>query len=173
MSRSHGNCIADTLELSLDYANRLLAGIGADRFARFAAVGATTVESNHPAFVLGHLGLYGPKIVSLLGGTPALVPERFAAVFSKDDTCVDDAAGTTYPPMAEVVEVFRHGCTEAIAALRAAPDDVLQRPTPMTGRMAELFPTVGSLAGFLAGSHMMMHLGQVSAWRRMEGLGPA
>ena len=178
MSRSQGNCIADSLQVSLDYADRLLAGISADRFARFAAVatgtGATrTVESNHPAFVLGHLALYTPRIVSLLGGTPTAVPTRFEEVFSKDDTCIDDVAGTAYPPMAEVVEVFRHGCREAIAALRAASDDVLERNNPMRGPMAEMFPSVGSLAGFLSGGHMMMHLGQVSAWRRIEGLGPA
>jgi hypothetical protein len=173
MSRSHGNCIADSLQLSLAYADRLLAGIGADRFARFAAAGPTTVESNHPAFVLGHLAIYTPRIVALLGGTPTPMPERFTAVFSKDEKCVDDTAGTEYPPMAEVVEVFRRGCTEAIAALRAAPDEVLQQANPMKGQMAELFPSIGSLTGFLAGGHMMMHLGQISAWRRIEGLGAA
>jgi len=177
VSRSLGNCIADSLQLSLNYADRLLKGIPAARFARFAAVGAdghrTVVESNHPAFVLGHLALYCPRIVAQLGGSATPVPTRFDAVFSKEGKCVDDTAGTVYPPMDEVVEVFRRGCTEAIAALRAAPDDVLQRPNPAEGRMAELFPTLGSIHGFYAGGHMMMHLGQVSAWRRMEGLGAA
>lgn len=173
MSRSHGNCIADSLQLSLGYADRLLAGIAADRFARFATAGSTTVESNHPAFVIGHLATYTPRIVALLGGTPTPVPETFAAVFSKDASCADDAAGTAYPPMAEVVEVFRRGCGEAVAALRAAPDAVLQQPNPMSGQMATLFPSLGSLVGFLAGGHMMMHLGQISAWRRIEGLGAA
>ena len=37
----------------------------------------------------------------------------------------------------------------------------------------ELFPTLGSIHGFYAGGHMMMHLGQMSAWRRIEGMKPA
>jgi hypothetical protein len=39
--------------------------------------------------------------------------------------------------------------------------------------MRELFPTIGSVQAFYCGGHMMMHLGQMSAWRRMEGLGTA
>lgn len=173
MSRSLGNCIADSLALSLRYADRLLKDVPADRFARFAAVGGTTVESNHPAFVLGHLTLYGPRIVSHLGGTPTPPPEGFEAVFSKEAACVDDPEGTIYPSRDAVVAAFRTSCEEAIAALRAAPDDVLDRPNPAEGRMRELFPTLGSVHTFYAGGHMMGHLGQVSAWRRMEGMKPA
>jgi hypothetical protein len=43
----------------------------------------------------------------------------------------------------------------------------------MGGRMTELFPTLGSLYNFYVGGHMMMHLGQISTWRRMMGLGAA
>jgi hypothetical protein len=39
--------------------------------------------------------------------------------------------------------------------------------------MKQLFPTLGSVQTFYCGGHMMMHLGQMSAWRRMEGLGSA
>jgi hypothetical protein len=39
--------------------------------------------------------------------------------------------------------------------------------------MTELFPTIGSMQAFYVGGHMTFHLGQVSAWRRMQGLGPA
>lgn len=173
MARSIGNSIADSLQLSLNYADRLLKELPAGHFARFANVGGTTVESNHPAFILGHLALYGPRIAKQLGGSPTLPPASFENVFSKDATCVDDPEGTIYPPMAEVVKAFRTGCEEAIAALRSATDDTMQQPNPAEGRMAELFPTLGSIHGFYAGGHMMMHLGQMSAWRRMAGLKPA
>lgn len=173
MPRSLGNCVADSLQLSLNYAERLLADLPADRFARHARVGGTTVESNHPAFVLGHLSLYCPRIVTQLGGTPTAPPAVFEKVFSKEAKCLDDAAGTIYPPMQEVVETFRTGCREAIAALRAISDEALDAPNPALGRMRELFPTLGSLHAFYAGGHMMSHLGQFSAWRRMEGMKPA
>jgi len=173
MSRSLGNVIADSLQLSLNYAERLLADVTPERFARFSTVGGTTVESNHPAFVLGHLSLYCPRIVSQLGGSPTPPPAAFEKAFSKEAKCVDDAAGTIYPPMQEVVDTFRAGCREAIATLRAIPDEALQAPNPALGRMRELFPTLGSVHAFYAGGHMMSHLGQFSAWRRMEGMKPA
>ena len=46
-------------------------------------------------------------------------------------------------------------------------------PNPSGGRMTELFPTLGSMHAFYTGGHIMMHLGQISAWRRMQGLGAA
>ena len=35
------------------------------------------------------------------------------------------------------------------------------------------FPTVGDMIIFLMTSHEMDHLGQIAAWRRAMGLGPA
>ena len=59
------------------------------------------------------------------------------------------------------------------AALRSTPDETFDRPNPAEGRMRELFPTIGSVQTFYCGGHMMMHLGQLSAWRRMLGLSAA
>ena len=74
MARPLGHVIADSLQLSVGYAERLLAGIPAERFARLARFGGEVVESNHPAFVLGHLALYGPRIATQLGGSPTPPP---------------------------------------------------------------------------------------------------
>jgi hypothetical protein len=75
--------------------------------------------------------------------------------------------------MAEVVDFFTEGHRMVSAALRSTADDVLQQPNPAEGRMKELFPTIGSAVAFYCGGHMMMHLGQMSAWRRMAGMGAA
>ena len=75
--------------------------------------------------------------------------------------------------MDETVETFRSGYANAMTALREASDDTLQQANPAEGRMAELFPTLGSMHGFYVGGHIMMHMGQLSAWRRMQGMGPA
>ena len=175
MSRSLGNTIADSLQLGLNYAERLLKDLPSDRFARFAAPGGQTVQSNHPAFILGHLALYGPRIVEQLGGdASALAPSaQLSSSCSKDAQCQDDPAGTVYPPMTEIVDAFFRGYRPALDSLRAAADDRLQQPNPAGGRMAELFPTLGSMQAFYVGGHLMMHLGQLSAWRRMQGLPPA
>ena len=175
MSRSIGNIIADSLQLSLGYGDRLMAGITPEIFARFASPGGSPIESNHPAFIYGHLSLYAPRVIDQLGrGDLAVdVPAAFKEVFSKDAKCVDDPAGSVYPTMAAVTELFKTGYANATTALREAGDETLQQINPTEGRMRELFPTLGSMHGFYVGGHMMMHLGQLSAWRRMQGLGPA
>ena len=173
MTRSLGNVIADSLQVSLGYGERLLKDIPADRFARFATPGGTVVTSNHPAFVYGHLSLYAPKVLFQIGHPAPPLPDHFEIRFSKDATCVDDTDGDLYPSRDEIVDFFLEGHRMVMAALRSTPDETFQQPNPAEGRMRQLFPTIGSAQAFYCGGHMMMHLGQVSAWRRMEGLGVA
>lgn len=173
MHRSLGNVIADSLQLSVGYAERLLKGVSADRFARFATVGGVAVESNHPAFIYGHLSLYAPKILRQIGHPAPSIPDQFEVRFSKEATCVDDFDGDLYPSMDEIVAFFLEGHRMVSGALRGTPDSVFDQPNPAEGRMKELFPTIGSVQAFYCGGHMMMHLGQMSGWRRMEGLGAA
>ena len=175
MSRSIGNIIADSLALSVGYADRLSAGLTPENFARFAAPGGDIIESNHPAFTYGHLSLYAPRIIGQLGrdDLAVAVPDKFETVFSKDARCADDPDGSAYPSMDAVLQLFKSGYANASTALREADDATLQQENPTPGRMTELFPTLGSMHGFYVGGHMMMHLGQLSAWRRMQSLGPA
>lgn len=173
MSRSLGNCIADSLELCLGYSERLLKDVTPQQFARFATPGGVMIDSNHPAFVFGHLSLYAPRILAQLNLESPVIPDGFEAAFSKDAKCVDDPSGTTYPAMDAVVKFYFDGYRAAISALRSVSDNVLQQTNPLEGRMATLFPSLGSLQAFYCGGHMMMHLGQISAWRRMAGLGAA
>jgi hypothetical protein len=170
-----GNMIADSLQLGLNNATRLLAGVNASRFARWAAPGGEIVQSNHGAFVFGHLSIYSPIIVNQLSGdATAISPsERFRLVFSKDAQCEDDPSGTIYPPQDEIVERFFSGYQKALTTLRGADDELMRQPNLAGGRSTELFPTIGSVLAFYAGGHVMMHLGQMSAWRRMLGLGAA
>ena len=173
MSRSLGNIIADTLQLSVGYAERLLKNVPAERFARFARCGDKVVESNHPAFIYGHLSLYAPKVLQQLGHPCPAVPAHFDDLFSKDATCRDDEDGDLYPAQEAITAFFFEGHRMLAGALRGTPDDTFQKPNPAEGRMRELFPTLGSVHTFYCGGHMMMHLGQLSAWRRIEGLGSA
>lgn len=175
MSRSIGNSIADSLALCLGYAQRMLTDVTPEIFARYAAPGGQVIESNHAAFLYGHLSLYACRVVEQLGGDASTVTpsEDYVRLFSKDAKCVDDPDGSTYPPMDEITAAFFKNYEAALAALRAAPDEAFQAENPSGGRMTELFPTIGSMHGFYCGGHIMMHLGQISAWRRMHGLGPA
>ncbi len=173
MPRSLGNIIADSMKVSVSYAERLLTDVPADRAARFPSPGGVVVASNHAAFIYGHLSLYAPKILHQIGHPAPSVPEEFELRFSKNATCLDDVDGDLYPAFDEIVAFFLEGHRMTMGALRSTPDAIFDQGNPAEGRMKDLFPTIGSAQAFYCGGHMMMHLGQMSAWRRMMGLGPA
>lgn len=174
MSYSTGNLIADSCRLAMSYTEKLLVGIDQTQFARFAAPGGTVVVSNHPAFVLGHLSLYPGRMLRQWGQDPHAVdvPTSFETVFSKDAQCEDDPEGLIYPGKDEICEAYFRGYRTVIERLRELDDQILQSPNP-NEVMKPRFPTLGSMHAFYAGGHLMVHLGQLSAWRRMAGYGSA
>ena len=174
MASNIGPMISASAKLGVGYAERLLKDVRPDQFARFAKIGDTVIQSNHPCFVLGHLGLYVPRILQQLGqdGSSYESSDAFKQVFSKDATCVDDPDGTIYPPMDEVVAAMLDGYRAAAVALDDADDAVFMEDNP-NEVMRSKFPTKGAMIGFYVGGHLMMHIGQMSAWRRAMGLGPA
>ncbi len=170
-----GSILADTASVGVRNANKLADGISAERFGRFATPGGKTIQSNHPAFALGHLCLYPQKVHQLLGQETAshAPPAKFEALFSKDAHCQDDVTGTLYPPSSEILSFFNSSYRAAMEALRGASDEQLTAPNPLDTPMKQLCPTLGALLNFYMSGHVTLHLGQISAWRRMEGLPPA
>ncbi len=165
MPQSFGNSIADSLQLCLGYSKGLLKDVRPEIFGTFG----DGVESNHGAFIYGHLSLYATEVVEGLGHDPIEIPAGFSEHFSKDATCIDGSA-VDLPSMEAITTFYFDAWNLALEKLREADDEVLQRPTE--GSMAERFPTLGSVLNFYSSGHMMMHLGQMSAWRRMHKLGP-
>lgn len=171
---SIGNIIAASARLGLGYAERLLTGVQPNQFARFATVGDTMIESNHPCFILGHLSLYPARVISELGADASAIQpsESFDKLFNKTATCVDDMDGTLYPSMDQVVTAFRSGHQRAIEVLQQTADERFDAEN-FNEAMREKFPTVGAMHAFYLSGHFMMHMGQMSAWRRINGMGPA
>jgi len=163
-----GAMMASSAHLTKGYAEMVCRDIPAERFARKP----DGVETNHPAWVIGHLALYPPKLMQLLdaAGAPE-VPAGWDSLFDAKSECRDDPDSAIYPPKDELLGVFLGGMDAAIAAMRAAGDDALHAPNS-AGPAPDVMNTAGSLANFLLTSHPMMHLGQISAWRRVMGLGP-
>lgn len=161
--------------LTLMYSEMMLKDVGPDTFARLAAPGGKVVQSNHPCWVFGHCGNYFQRIMDLLGKPRGITenPKGFEELFKAGTTCQDDPAGTIYPAMKVVTDHYFNGFRAALAALQEADDAVLEQPNPGEGRMKEMFPLKGGLIAFLVAAHPMSHMGQVSAWRRMNGLGSA
>jgi hypothetical protein len=150
------------------YAQTLLAGIDPEAASRFPK----GVKTNHPTFVYGHLAIYPDLIFSQLGREDLAKPDaRFEEVFSPYVECEDDPTGAKYPKFSEVTSRYTERTEALLKFLETADDDTLAAANP--GPMKEMFPTVGAQIAFMLQSHTMMHLGQISAWRRVMGLGEA
>jgi hypothetical protein len=162
--------------VALGYAERLLKDIKPETFARkpkFEECGI--LDINHPAFCYGHLALYPVRLLDMLGldRGPIDIPERYNELFAAGKDCLDDPDGTIYPSFDEVTQHFFTGYRHTLEVLRTVPDTAFQAPNPVEGRFKEMLPTLGEVASFMTSAHVMMHMGQVSAWRRCFGLGPA
>lgn len=176
LARPLTDVISNNVRLLLQITDRLLTGIPAEIASSFPTQNGSTVMTNHPAFVLGHLALYPANMLkkAQLDVAGAEAPGAYTELFDAGKECKHDPSRTIYPHLPELVDVFRrtHGVLHerlpmvGDAALAA---DNLARD----GKRSEMNPTVGHALVFMTTTHAAMHLGQVSAWRRMMGLGPA
>ncbi|MGI9013649.1 MAG: DinB family protein [Phycisphaerales bacterium] len=155
------------LRLALEYGKQLAADIPA---AAFTTMPHATM--NHPAFCFGHTSIYGDRMLSLLGRDDLVQPRpTYTELFQFGAVCANDAS--IYPPKDDIMAYYIERYTAVADALPDVPDDKLAHPNPGSGRMKELLPTIGQMVNFLAGAHHMVHLGQVSAWRRAMNLPPS
>lgn len=156
-------------KFSLNYADILLKGITHDRFARKPQ----GFDTNNPAFVYGHLAIYPERVFDLIGRPELARPDqRFIDLFSAGKPCLDDPDARIYPAMDEIIARFRTRYEALLPVLAETSDEPFARINP-NEKMRDRFPTVGAAVNFLISGHMMIHLGQVSAWRRCMGLGSA
>jgi hypothetical protein len=152
-----------------------MVGIKSDQAARkphFEGGGAPqVVDTNHPTFCFGHLAIYPAKMLPLVGADPAsvAVPAGWDDLFRAGVPCQDDPNGVIYPKFEVVTAAFLKNMDAVFSALATVDDKVLTTPTA-NERYREYFPTTGMALNFLLNNHVMVHLGQVSAWRRCFGL---
>ncbi len=161
-------------KFSFGLAETLLKDVPANKFARLATPGGVKVESNHPAFCYGHLAIYPARLVEMAGFNlpSAAAPAGFTDLFTAGKPCLDDPEGTIYPKMEVITKAFFESHRTLLDAITKADQAIFDRPNP-NEKSRERFPTIGVVAIFYYTSHIMMHLGQVSAWRRMMGLASA
>jgi hypothetical protein len=168
---------ADTISrggrMSVGLAERLLKDVSPEIFARKPSFGGKVIEANHAAFNFGHLATYPARWLEFVGldPAPAAVPADFTELFGAGKPCHDDPTGKIYPPMKTIMDAFFAAHKAALDVIPALDDAKLRAPNPREGRMREMFPTIGGMMVFYINNHTMMHLGQVSTWRRCFGLG--
>ncbi len=167
------HAIADNGGLSVGFAEMLLKDIPSEKTALLPRVGGQIIQTNHPAFILGHLSIYPKRIAALAGLGEDFVPNPagFEDLFAAGKECVDDPEWKVYPRLDRITEHYFAGHRKLLAALPEVNDEALAQPHGMPSDFAKRFQTKAGLLGFYLGGHQMMHMGQISAWRRCMGMG--
>jgi hypothetical protein len=159
--------VIPSAELGIRYAEQLVKTIPADVFAKMPMK-----DLNSAAFNIGHLSIYGDRACSLLGRSDLVKPMPYSVdLFKNGAPCLDQPG--LYPAKDVLVSTFLERQRLAIEAYAGASEAALNAENPAEGRFKEMFPTVGSAVSFLLNGHVQSHLGQISAWRRVMGLGSA
>lgn len=167
-----GKTIAAAGEAMVWYMNKSVDAIDPSVFAVKPQGADGEIDTNHPAFIVGHLATYPAWLLGMMGAEPgpAAMPATYGPLFSAKAECVSDPDGTRYPAKDELVKAFNEAHGRLFSVLREVDDDTLAKPNSSEG-MRDMFPTIGMLADFMLGMHAGTHLGQLSAWRRCMGLG--
>ena len=120
-------------------------------------------NANHIAWQLGHLISSEVHMQAQIpGATPAELPAGFEKQHAKEATGSD----TDFRTKKEYLDLMGKVRAKTQDALERIPD--AQLDTPLTGPMAQFFPTVGALF-MLAANHELMHAGQFATVRRKLG----
>ena len=143
-----------------DYAQRLVADLDEDQM-----VGQPAPGTNHPAWVFSHLHAYHPVLVALLQGEACEDPKAHRFGMQSHP----EADRSVYLPKQDLMNAFAAGHESVAEALQRADDDALAAPMSIE-RWKPVFPQVSSCLGYLMLVHESTHLGQLSAWRRVQGL---
>lgn len=141
---------------SAESIERLVSDVADDQFT------TQPVEAiNHPAWLLGHVSIYNDVITALLQGKPFDDPW--------DQSCGKNthpvANRSSYSSKEAILARFAAGVAAACHAIDSASPEAwsAQFEHPTWGKR---FETVSSAVTFLATTHIALHTGQLSGWRR-------
>ncbi len=120
---------------------------------------------NHPAWVLSHLNVYHPVIEHVVKGELFDDPKDHPFGMKSKPS----ADRSVYASKDELVAAFVSGHGKVEKALRAAKSGVFDQAVALP-RWQAIMPTAGVALPYLMLVHENTHFGQVSAWRRVQGL---
>ena len=156
------NPLLHTWNLNLGYAKRLVADIPDDTMTFQPAP-----EMNHAAWVLGHLACTADMLGAMIGLKPVCPPEWFSLC---DWNSSPSSDASLYPAKAALLKALENAHAQIATALPAVPESRWSETTPLEA-IRGFLPTMGDCFVFVMAAHENMHLGQVSAWRRCQGMG--
>jgi hypothetical protein len=122
-------------------------------------------EANHPAWVLSHLNAYVAVIKSIVQGVDFEDPKGHPfGMLSKP--CGD---ASVYASKESLIAEFVNGHDEVSSLLKSHGEPVLANEIKLE-RWQEVMPSASIALPYLMLSHENSHLGQLSAWRRIQGM---
>jgi uncharacterized damage-inducible protein DinB len=126
-------------------------------------------KMNHPAWVMGHLIAVDYSFLNLITGkpVPAWIDDAWKATYGNKSEPVGDKS--KYKPKQFYIEKAAEVREQIIARLKQMKPEDFMAPHPDPARR-ERFPTVGHMVMFYGTWHETYHSGQLSAWRRVQGL---
>ncbi|MGI9178242.1 MAG: DinB family protein [Pirellulales bacterium] len=151
-----------TWNLNLGYAKRLVADIPEDRMTFQPAP-----EMNHAAWVLGHLACTADMLGSMIGAEP-VCPPGWTELFDWNSSPSSESG--RYPSKADLLKALEGAHAGIAATLPDVSESRWVEITPIEA-VRGFLPTLGDCLVFVMAAHENMHLGQVSAWRRVQGMG--
>ncbi len=145
-----------------DYGQRLVADLTDEQMGVQPGPGPGV---NHPAWVLSHLNAYHPVIEAVIKGE--LFDDPVGHKFGMKSQ--PEADRSVYASKDELVADFVTGHERVERALREADDSLWGQPLALE-RWVKFMPTAGIALPYLMLVHENSHFGQLSAWRRVQGL---
>ncbi len=149
---------------NLDYAPKLIADLSEEQMIGQPAANLER-PANHPAWVFSHLNVYLPIIEAIIKGKTFDDPKehRFGMLSHPEQ----DAG--IYATKQELLDAFVDGHERVLELLEKSDDSVLGKPVSLA-RWQPIMPFAGIALPYLMLNHENGHLGQISAWRRIQGM---
>ena len=146
---------------NFDLAQRLVADIEGE-----ALVVQPAPRMNHAAWVIGHLAQTCDVAMWVIGADD-VAPSGWRDLFGPHTTPQADAS--LYPDKKTLLGGLSEGHERVAEQVRHLSEEQWAAP-PTMDRLAKRWPTRREALLHVMVGHEQMHLGQVSAWRRAQGL---
>lgn len=149
--------IINNLELRMDDLARLINDLDDEQMVCCPVAGM-----NHAKWELGHI-VYSFQAIGGEMGVSTWLSEEWCDLFGQGSCLQNDPS--VYPGKQKLVAALDDGKKRMIQRLQSLVDDDLSRPLPDT-RYRQIFPTLGHAVLNTLVSHLSLHVGRLSNWRR-------
>jgi hypothetical protein len=120
-------------------------------------------------WLLGHIAIsvdFGHQVL----GQDNVCPARWFVAFGPGSS--DEIKNPEKYDAQEMIQVIRTGYPKLQELAVAADEALLAEPHPVEMLQGTALKTKGDLLGHLLTTHLSLHLGQLSFWRRLQGQKP-